>query len=374
MSSSSTSGPSTQNAPAKKKPTVILNIGMAGSGKSTLMHQMCRQMVLRGKRIYSINLDPAVMKVEYPCAVDIRDNIKYKDVMKEFNLGPNGAIVTCLNLFATKFDQVLKFIEDKEDELDYVLIDTPGQIEVFSMSASGQIICDTLAVAYPTVVNYVIDIPKCARPVTFMSNMLYATSILYKTKVPFLVAFNKCDVIDGQFLQRWMTDCSVFITDLSNDETTYLANLSRSMALSLQPFYENLLNATVSAITGQGFESEWFPALEKAEQEYHTEYTSFLESQQLLMKEQRERAVKERMAQFERKMDKSRGVDDENDVMMDEDSETDEEKEMMKLKNLMQKTKIDNMAKTTSDSSSNVTMKESEEQKTAAGGDLDALD
>ena len=33
--------------------------------------------------------------------------------------------------------------------------DTPGQIEVFNWSASGQIICDALAVTYPTVICYV---------------------------------------------------------------------------------------------------------------------------------------------------------------------------------------------------------------------------
>lgn len=33
----------------------------------------------------------------------------------------------------------------------YVFIDTPGQIEVFTWSASGQIITETLASSFPTV-------------------------------------------------------------------------------------------------------------------------------------------------------------------------------------------------------------------------------
>ena len=37
---------------------------------------------------------------------DIRDTVKYKEVMKHYQLGPNGGIVTSLNLFATRFDQV----------------------------------------------------------------------------------------------------------------------------------------------------------------------------------------------------------------------------------------------------------------------------
>ena len=76
------------------------------------------------------------MKVSWPCNIDIRDSVKYKAVMKEYQLGPNGAILTCLNIFAAQFDQVIKLIEQKQD-LDYVIIDTPGQIEAFSQSASG---------------------------------------------------------------------------------------------------------------------------------------------------------------------------------------------------------------------------------------------
>lgn len=32
--------------------------------------------------------------------------VKYKAVMKQYNLGPNGGILTACNLFATRFDQV----------------------------------------------------------------------------------------------------------------------------------------------------------------------------------------------------------------------------------------------------------------------------
>ena len=35
------------------------------------------------------------------------------------------------------------------------------------------------------------DTSRSVSPVTFMSNMTYACSILYKTKLPFIVAMNK---------------------------------------------------------------------------------------------------------------------------------------------------------------------------------------
>lgn len=42
------------------------------------------------------------------CPSDIRDTVNYKEVMKQYGLGPNGGIVTALNLFATRFDQVTR--------------------------------------------------------------------------------------------------------------------------------------------------------------------------------------------------------------------------------------------------------------------------
>lgn len=47
------------------------------------------------------------------------------------------------------------------------------------------------ASTFPTVIVYVLDTSRSVNPVTFMSNMLYACSILYKTKLPFIVAMNK---------------------------------------------------------------------------------------------------------------------------------------------------------------------------------------
>ena len=150
------------------KPICVLVIGMAGSGKSSLMQRINLEMIEKNKRAYYINLDPATSSANdlpFAANIDIRDTVQYKEVMKQYGLGPNGAILTSLNLFATRFDQVIRLIEKRVQEsskkdvedlsptdeqepvspeidkpLDYVFIDTPGQIEVFTWSAGGQII------------------------------------------------------------------------------------------------------------------------------------------------------------------------------------------------------------------------------------------
>ena len=164
---------------------------MAGSGKTTFVQRLTSHLTAKGKAPYVINLDPACREVPYPANIDIRDTVNYKEVMKQYTLGPNGGIVTSLNLFATKFDQVMKLLDKRSATTDIAIFDTPGQIEVFTWSASGSIIAETLAAFYPTLVVYVMDTVRSVSPVTFMSNMLYAVSILYKLKLPFIIVLNK---------------------------------------------------------------------------------------------------------------------------------------------------------------------------------------
>lgn len=96
--------------------------------------------------------------------------------------------------------QVISVIKKRADQLDHVLVDTPGQIEIFTWSASGAIITEAFASTLPAVIAYVVDTPRSASPATFMSNMLYACIILYKTMLPVVLAFNKTYVAQHQFV------------------------------------------------------------------------------------------------------------------------------------------------------------------------------
>ena len=238
--SSTSSSAATASAAERGYPVACLVVGMAGSGKSTLMQRLAMALRSRARRaartrlaatgapvapdekkraeraaaagaLYCVNLDPAVAQCPFGPNVDIRDTVKYREVMKHYHLGPNGAIMTSLNLFATKFDQVIALLQkrcppelrnkpliqqdtdDKTEEqkqekqeekkpeaaaeaaapaaategesapecrLQHVLVDTPGQIEAFTWSASGALFTESFASVMPTVVVYVVDVPR----------------------------------------------------------------------------------------------------------------------------------------------------------------------------------------------------------------------
>ncbi|CCJ29798.1 unnamed protein product [Pneumocystis jirovecii] len=286
------------------KPCCVLVVGMAGSGKTTFLQRLNAHIRSKEQIPYIVNLDPAVLSVPYNVNIDICDTINYKEVMKQYNLGPNGAILTSLNLFATKFDQVLSILEKRSSS--HILFDTPGQIEIFTWSASGSIITDALASSFPTCIAYIIDTVRSRSCTTFMSSMLYACSILYKTKLPLIVVFNKTDVQDATFAKEWMTDFETFQSALSRDEgnmegeggSGYMSSLMNSMSLMLEEFYRHLDVVAVSAITGLGMD-DFLDAIKRKVEEYESKYRPELER---LIKERNDKSKKEKLKHLNRLM------------------------------------------------------------------------
>ncbi|TKA75769.1 hypothetical protein B0A55_04314 [Friedmanniomyces simplex] len=304
MASSTTSS----TGPSQQPPVAVICVGMAGSGKTTFiqrinahLHEKHQQSPSTTAPPYVLNLDPAVRSVPFDSNIDIRDSVNYKEVMKQYNLGPNGGILTSLNLFSTKIDQVMGILEKRclpqppqpttepqqpppKPLPSHILLDTPGQIEVFVWSASGTILLSALASSFPTVIAYIIDTPRTtANTSTFMSNMLYAISILYKTRLPMILVFNKTDVKDESEAVEWMRDFEAFQAALRKEEEDmveggsgsggggYMGSLLNSMSLVLEEFYNALSVVGVSSMTGEGVEG-FFEAVEGKREEFERDY------------------------------------------------------------------------------------------------------
>jgi GTPase SAR1 family protein len=318
--------PTTTSASVEPKlPVCILVLGMAGSGKTTFIQRINAHLHSEQTPPYVVNLDPAVHELPYPCNVDIRDTVNYKQVMKQYSLGPNGAIVTSLNLFSTTFDQLLSILEKNQSKYRYYLFDTPGQIEVFTWSASGTIITEALGATYPTIVVYIMDTPRSSNPITFMSNMLYAVSILYKYRLPFIVVLNKTDIIHHRFALEWMNDFELFQSAIEQ-EHSYSTDLCRSLSLVLDEFYSNLRCVGFSSMTGDGCK-EFFDAVNDAcheyEHVYRVEYNKWQEKRSKRENDKREKDLK----RLKNDLDSEANLIGEKRIRYDEDDneETDDD-------------------------------------------------
>lgn len=85
-------------------------------------------------------LDPANENMEYVPAIDISELIKHEDVMTDFGLGPNGALVHCMEFLETNVQWLITRVLNLKDH--YLIFDCPGQVS-----------CDTILSNYLLIVS-----------------------------------------------------------------------------------------------------------------------------------------------------------------------------------------------------------------------------
>lgn len=193
-----------QETQEKIKARIFTIAGLAGSGKTSFIAKSREELKTNGKRVYVINLDPAVENMYYPVNLDIRDTIDYAEVCKANNTGPNGAILLSLNLFVSKIDELMRILQKKINVYDYILLDTPGQIEFLLWSASGNILSENLKkLDMNATLLYMMDITKCtfATGGYFSSNILLLSQIVERTNLRCDIVMNKSDVEVTQSLK-----------------------------------------------------------------------------------------------------------------------------------------------------------------------------
>ena len=119
----------------------VLVTGPAGAGKSTFCASLITHAQTLGRSVHLFNLDPAADKFEYEPTIDIRELINLEDVMEELEFGPNGGLIYCfecvLPLGRAEPRYLLNNMDWLDDELgsyedDYLIIDCPGQIELYT--------------------------------------------------------------------------------------------------------------------------------------------------------------------------------------------------------------------------------------------------
>lgn len=172
----------------------VIIIGPAGSGKSALTGALYEYLAASGQSVEIMNLDPGAIKVPYIPTIDIREYLTVDEIMEEYNLGPNGALIYAVDLIAEKnefFEEIMALSES-----DLLLIDTPGQLELFVFREIGPFMIKKLPGEKALV--FTID-PLLLKDISGVISIIFlATSAAVKLGIPHILAITKKDLLSKE--------------------------------------------------------------------------------------------------------------------------------------------------------------------------------
>ena len=226
--------------------------GTAGAGKSLLTSKLHEYYTTNGAFAAILNLDPGVESMPYTCDIDVRDYVDIVSIMQRYDLGPNGALIMANDLIASKIDEIQN--EVNRVNPDYLIVDTPGQIELFAYRASGPFLVENISSEEKTNI-FLFDGALITSPVNFVSIALLATSIRLRLNISTINVLTKTDLIGAKLkdILQWTTSLSTLENAIAKDADgdTYTLTTNILRGLNLGGFAQGLI--PVSNITGDGF-------------------------------------------------------------------------------------------------------------------------
>ncbi|MCC6003160.1 MAG: ATP/GTP-binding protein [Thermofilum sp.] len=238
---------------------LVFVVGPAGSGKSTFTASFRDWLSSQNVPVSTVNMDPAVEFLEYDPDIDIREYVFVRDVLEKYNLGPNGAIIASLDLAVEHLGEVTRLIYDLPE--GYVLIDTPGQMEIFAYRQSGMYIIRELCTAdRKCSAVFLVDATISMEPYDFLSQVFLSSSVYYRFRIPLLTLINKIDLLDlkeREKLERWISERDALETSF---ETVHVMDkeFTRKIVRLLSEFMDVVPFIPVSSRQNQNFEEVFF--------------------------------------------------------------------------------------------------------------------
>jgi len=232
---------------------IVFIIGTAGSGKSLLTAAFANWLQLQKQNVIAVNLDPGVITLPYSPDIDIRDYVKIEQLMHDYQLGPNGALIMAADLIAEETERL-------SDELatfkpDVALIDTPGQMELFAFRQSGPYLANELT-KEPKALIYLFDAVFSSNPLNYVSNLFLSAAVYNRFFVPQVHVLSKTDLLPPEETQRivdWSADPSALETAIEEKLEGTRRLLSRDTMRAVYRIGLRFLLTPVSAKTNEGF-------------------------------------------------------------------------------------------------------------------------
>ena len=237
-----------------EEPGTIYFTGTAGAGKTTLVRAFAEWMRSAGYSATVVNLDPGSDASESESDVDIREWVRLADLQDEYGLGPNGAQVVAADMIALKVFEVKQAVQ--EENADYILVDTPGQIELFAFREASRAIVDALS-GDRSVIAFLYD-PVLARTAAgFVSLLMLGATVEFRFRLPMVNILAKSDVLNPEQLREvlgWSDEPGELLDAIGRDTPTPAVQLSTELFRAIETMSPLVGLIPTSAKDGGGLE------------------------------------------------------------------------------------------------------------------------
>ena len=209
---------------------MLFTVGMAGSGKSSLTGAYLDWLRSKDRDVIVVNLDPGATSLPYTPDIDAKKYVDIEQLKLDYGLGPNGALIMASDILANHVEEIREEIKGNNPET--VLVDTPGQIELFAFREGGRFLANELVEEGGAVI-YLMDAPFTRSPLNYISNLYLAAAIYSRIPQPQIHVLSKSDMITEDEIEKiieWTSDLDRLDHELLNSKEQNLTLITRDLA------------------------------------------------------------------------------------------------------------------------------------------------
>lgn len=221
-----------------------LVLGPPGAGKTTYCSEMSKVLKKIGRKTVLINLDPANDCMSYNPDIDIRNLIVLEDVMDQYELGPNGALVYCMEYLEKNVDWLLEQIKG-EHSTNYIF-DLPGQVELYTHHDSLSNIFSKLTNdgQLQLCVVHLIDSHHCSDAGKFIAALILSLNAMLKIGLPHVNLLTKVDLLKkhtdklqfGIDFYTEVLDLNYLLENLDEDFSSKYTKLNKALISIIEDY------------------------------------------------------------------------------------------------------------------------------------------
>lgn len=153
------------------------------------MYDFLKQL---NRKVTVVNLDPANENMPYEASIDVMKLITVEEVMESMSLGPNGALMYCIEFLETNYEWLEERL--KGSEFNYFLFDCPGQVELYTHHQSTRNIFAKLETqGFHLCAVHLVDSHFCSEPHKYISALLLSLSTMLQIGLPHVNLLSKAD-------------------------------------------------------------------------------------------------------------------------------------------------------------------------------------